>query len=149
DHFADTRDTLCYATNDNQSAVSGMLRQNADLALVVGGYNSSNTTHLVELIEKKLPTYFISSALKLVSPAEILHWDFRLQREVSSRNYGQGHAPLRIMVTSGASCPDAIVEGVLEKLVTFFGSADQFRALKAQYAVGEHSGDKPSVGQEA
>ena len=54
--FADTRDTLCYATNDNQTAVSGMLETQADLAIVIGGYNSSNTSHLVELCEKKLPT---------------------------------------------------------------------------------------------
>ena len=52
-HFADTRDTLCYATNDNQKAVYGLMEKDADLALVIGGYNSSNTTHLVELLEKK------------------------------------------------------------------------------------------------
>jgi 4-hydroxy-3-methylbut-2-enyl diphosphate reductase len=61
ERFADTRDTLCYATNDNQTAVSALLGTRADLAIVVGGYNSSNTSHLVELCEEKLPTYFISS----------------------------------------------------------------------------------------
>src|SRR5207248_2862340 len=66
ERFADTRDTLCYATNDNQSAASGMLNVPADLAIVVGGYNSSNTTHLVELCEEKLPTYFISSEDKVL-----------------------------------------------------------------------------------
>ncbi|MCR6719873.1 MAG: 4-hydroxy-3-methylbut-2-enyl diphosphate reductase [Chitinophagaceae bacterium] len=64
ERFADTRDTLCYATNDNQSAVTGMLNTEADLAIVVGGYNSSNTSHLVELCEEKLPTYFISNEEK-------------------------------------------------------------------------------------
>ena len=58
EHFADTRDTLCYATNDNQTAVIGMLETNADLAIVVGGYNSSNTSHLVELCEEKLAYLF-------------------------------------------------------------------------------------------
>src|SRR5678815_4103769 len=58
ERFADTRDTLCYATNDNQSAVHGLLETDADLAIVVGGYNSSNTSHLVELCEEKFPTYF-------------------------------------------------------------------------------------------
>src|SRR5690606_7536795 len=67
ERFADTRDTLCDATNDNQSAVIGMLQTRADFAIVVGGYNSSNTTHLVELCEVKLPTYFISSEEKLLS----------------------------------------------------------------------------------
>ncbi|HPZ87947.1 MAG TPA: 4-hydroxy-3-methylbut-2-enyl diphosphate reductase, partial [Flavihumibacter sp.] len=60
ERFADTRDTLCYATNDNQTAITGMLEVPADLAIIVGGYNSSNTTHLVELCEQRLPTYFIS-----------------------------------------------------------------------------------------
>ena len=58
DRFADTRDTLCYATNDNQTAVTGMLDVPADIAIVVGGYNSSNTSHLVELCEEKLQTFF-------------------------------------------------------------------------------------------
>ncbi|HEU0226600.1 MAG TPA: 4-hydroxy-3-methylbut-2-enyl diphosphate reductase, partial [Arachidicoccus soli] len=71
EHFADTRDTLCYATNDNQSAVSGMLDIDADLAIVVGGYNSSNTSHLVELCSEKLPTYFINSAEKIISKNKI------------------------------------------------------------------------------
>ena len=71
-HFADTRDTLCYATNDNQTAVSKMLEEKADLAIVVGGYNSSNTSHLVELCELKLPTFFISNEGKIISGNEIL-----------------------------------------------------------------------------
>jgi len=68
DHFADTRDTLCYATNDNQEATYGLLKVDADLAIVVGGYNSSNTGHIVELCEEKLPTYFISSEQKNIRP---------------------------------------------------------------------------------
>ncbi|MGB1318868.1 MAG: 4-hydroxy-3-methylbut-2-enyl diphosphate reductase, partial [Flavobacteriales bacterium] len=60
-HFADTRDTLCYATNDNQSATYGLMETDVDLAIVVGGYNSSNTSHIVELLEEKFPTFFISS----------------------------------------------------------------------------------------
>ena len=64
EHFADTRDTLCYATNDNQSATIGLLEHDADLAIVIGGYNSSNTTHLVELLEGKFTTYFIAGSEK-------------------------------------------------------------------------------------
>ena len=75
-HFADTRDTLCYATNDNQNATYGLLKESADLAIVAGGYNSSNTSHIVELCQHQLPTYFISSADKLISSNEILHFDF-------------------------------------------------------------------------
>lgn len=120
--FADTRDTLCYATNDNQTAVSGMLETTADLAIVVGGYNSSNTTHLVELCEKKLPTYFINNPDKLISPNEIQHFDFHTKTELVSANYLPTVRPVRILITSGASCPDAIVEEVIRKLAVFTDS---------------------------
>lgn len=122
--FADTRDTLCYATNDNQTAVSGMLETTADLAIVVGGYNSSNTTHLVELCEKKLPTYFINNPDKLISPNEIQHFDFHTKTELVSTNYLPTVRPVRILITSGASCPDAIVEEVIRKLAVFTDSLD-------------------------
>ncbi|HVZ55607.1 MAG TPA: 4-hydroxy-3-methylbut-2-enyl diphosphate reductase [Chitinophagaceae bacterium] len=118
--FADTRDTLCYATNDNQSAVSGMLEITADLAIVVGGYNSSNTSHLVELCEQRLPTYFINSEEKLLSSTRILHYDFHHRQELESEGYLPATRPLRILVTSGASCPDALVEGVIRKLAGYF-----------------------------
>jgi len=74
DHFADTRDTLCYATHDNQRATYALLEKDADLALVVGGYNSSNTSHIVELCEEKLPTFFISSSEKILSKYLISHF---------------------------------------------------------------------------
>jgi 4-hydroxy-3-methylbut-2-enyl diphosphate reductase len=120
EHFADTRDTLCYATNDNQSAVTGMLETKADLAVVVGGYNSSNTSHLVELCEQKLPTYFISSEEKILSQKDILHYDFHGRQEILTSNYLPLKEPVRILITSGASCPDAIVETVINKLVNFY-----------------------------
>ncbi len=107
-HFADTRDTLCYATNDNQSAVTGMLDTKADLAIVVGGYNSSNTSHLVELCEEKLPAYFISSEEKILSQKDIMHYDFHGRQEIITSNYLPLHQPAKILITSGASCPDAL-----------------------------------------
>lgn len=124
ERFADTRDTLCYATNDNQTAVTGMLDTPADLAIVVGGYNSSNTSHLVELCEEKLPTYFISSEQKLLSASELLHWDFHHHQELHSRQFlpeKPGNEPVTVLLTSGASCPDAIVESVIRKLLSFYG----------------------------
>lgn len=121
ERFADTRDTLCYATNDNQSAVSGLLLEEGDLAIVVGGYNSSNTSHLVELCEEKLPTYFISSEEKILSANEIMHWDFHHKQELHSLRFLPEQAPVTIMLTSGASCPDALVEGVIRKLLSFYG----------------------------
>ncbi|MBS1565025.1 MAG: 4-hydroxy-3-methylbut-2-enyl diphosphate reductase [Bacteroidetes bacterium] len=121
ERFADTRDTLCYATYENQAAVNGMLLTPADLAVVVGGYNSSNTTHLVELCEEKLPTYFISSAEKMLSATEILHYDFHNRTELHTTNFLPSVQPVRVLITSGASCPDAIVENVIRRLASFFG----------------------------
>ena len=123
EHFADTRDTLCYATNDNQSAVINLLKTDADLAIVVGGYNSSNTSHLVELCEEKLPTYFINSEEKILSSKEILHYNFHMKKEVLTSSYLPAKQPVKILLTSGASCPDALVEGIINKFVSFFAIA--------------------------
>ncbi len=119
-HFADTRDTLCYATSDNQSSVNGLLEADADLAIVVGGYNSSNTSHLVELCTEKLPTYFIDGADKLISHDQINHCDWQTKKESITENYLPQKNPLHILITSGASCPDAIVEDVIRKLSVFY-----------------------------
>ena len=141
DHFADTRDTLCYATNDNQEATYGLLKQQADLAVVVGGYNSSNTSHLVELCEEKLPTYYISSAKEILSEKLIRHYDHRNDKMIVTENFlperppsnspqkrGENanaqktpKQPVDIILTSGASCPDATVEEVLQQLLSCFG----------------------------
>ena len=120
ERFADTRDTLCYATNDNQTAVAGLLETEADFAIVMGGYNSSNTSHLVELCEEKLPTYFINSAEKILSDKEILHHNFHTKEEVLTANYLPAKESVKILITSGASCPDALVEGVINKMVGFY-----------------------------
>lgn len=123
EHFADTRDTLCYATNENQEATYGLLKEKADLAIVVGGYNSSNTSHIVELCEQKLPTYFISSEKEIVSQKQIFHFDFTKQVRLSTEDYLSKKLPVDILLTSGASCPDSVVESVLRKLLSFFDSA--------------------------
>ena len=119
-HFADTRDTLCYATNDNQAAVAGLLEVDADLAIVVGGYNSSNTSHLVELCEQKIPTYFINSADKILSSKDIMHANWQTKEQQITYNYLPEKEPVKILITSGASCPDAVVEEVITRLVDFF-----------------------------
>jgi 4-hydroxy-3-methylbut-2-enyl diphosphate reductase len=123
DHFADTRDTLCYATYDNQRATIELLKKQADLALVVGGYNSSNTGHIVELCAEKFPTYFISSAGKIISEKLISHFDIQEKKEKVSENYLPFKKPVQILLTSGASCPDAVVDQVLQKIVAFFNEA--------------------------
>ena len=133
DRFADTRDTLCYATNDNQTAVSGMLNTDADLAIVVGGYNSSNTSHLVELCEEKLPTFYISDEEKIISATSILHYNFHTKEEIATTGYLPGKEPVKILITSGASCPDAIVENVISKIASFFPSAVSTDQLIMQF----------------
>lgn len=133
ERFADTKDTLCYATHDNQTAVTGLLKIEADFAIVVGGYNSSNTSHLVELCEEKLPTYFINSAEKILSDKEILHHNFHTKEEVLTVNYLPAKEPLRILITSGASCPDALVEGVINQLAGFFTATISTEQLTAQF----------------
>jgi len=120
ERFADTRDTLCYATNDNQGAVYALLDTAADLAIVLGGYNSSNTSHLVELCEVKLPTYFIKSADEIISSKEIRHYKMHRREEVTTLSYLPEKKPVKILITSGASCPDAMVEGVIKKIASFF-----------------------------
>jgi len=126
ERFADTRDTLCYATNDNQTAVSGMLKQEADFAIVIGGRNSSNTSHLVELCETHLPTYFVRSAGDIFSSNELLHGNWRTREETIINHWLPDKRPVRILVTSGASCPDSMVEGVLRKIHGFFEDALPF-----------------------
>jgi len=133
ERFADTRDTLCYATNDNQSAVYGMLETDADLAIVVGGYNSSNTSHLVELCEEKLPSYFINNADKIISGTKILHFNFHTKQELTTENFLPSKSPVKILITSGASCPDAIVEDVIEKLLEVSGSVRGIEDFLAEY----------------
>jgi len=122
DHFADTRDTLCYATNDNQEATNGLLEHNADLAIVVGGYNSSNTSHLVELIEGKMPTYYISRSNEIMSKSTIRHYNHYADKMVVSEGFIPGKNRVDIILTSGASCPDTMVEEVLQRVLEFFES---------------------------
>ena len=123
EHFADTRDTLCYATNDNQEATYGLLKAEANIAIVVGGYNSSNTSHIVELCEEQLPTYFISSEEKIISEKLIAHFNLSQHKEIETENYIPKKDVINILLTSGASCPDATVERVLRKIHSYFPEA--------------------------
>lgn len=126
EHFSDTHDTLCYATNENQDATYGLLDTDADLAIVVGGYNSSNTSHLVELCERKFPTYFISSEKEIESGSVIHHYDYPNKKKVTTENFlpsaSISSAPLKIVITSGASCPDSLLDAVMNRLNSFMGA---------------------------
>lgn len=141
ERFADTKDTLCYATNDNQGAVYGLLDTPADIAIVVGGYNSSNTSHLVELCEVKLPTYFINSADKIISSKEIKHYKLHEKKEVTTLSYLPEKKPARILITSGASCPDALVEEVIKKITGFYKCTKSIEDIIMEFS-GELANEK-------
>ena len=132
ERFADTRDTLCYATNDNQSSIYGLLEQEADFAIVVGGYNSSNTSHLVELCEEKLTTYFINGADKITANNTIFHYDLHKQEEKSATDFLPLDRPVKILISSGASCPDAMVEAVIEKIAAMKNCSSRLEELKSE-----------------
>ena len=119
-HMADTRDTLCYATNDNQTATLSLMEKTHDLAIVVGGYNSSNTTHLVEILETKFPTYFIKDESEIISKNEIHSFNIH-QKFVEQRPSFLPNLPhVNIAITSGASCPDRLVDEVIQRILTLF-----------------------------
>ena len=175
-HFADTRDTLCYATKENQDATLALIADGGDIAVVVGGYNSSNTSHLVELCQQRLPTYFIRDADELLSPKEIRHLeletkqvkttkDWLIQRSgqqsavssqqeniVASENDSNRHndllkadsrrkpiatpptaIPTDIVLTAGASCPDVLLDEVLQRIVGWFPNSRSVEEVLNSY----------------
>lgn len=132
-HFADTRDTLCYATNDNQDATYELLKLDADLAIVVGGYNSSNTSHIVELLEKKFPTFFINSEKEIVSREEIHHFDYPAKTRRTTHGFLPDRSPVSIILTSGASCPDTVVDRVMVRLLELFPSTRPLEEVMAKF----------------
>lgn len=133
EHFADTRDTLCYATNDNQDATYRLLETDADLAIVVGGYNSSNTSHIVELCERKFPTYFINSDTEIKSKQEIHHFDYPKKEKRVTMNYLPEKNPVKIILTSGASCPDTLVDRVMLKLLSYFSGSKPVESVLVEF----------------
>ena len=123
ERFSNTRDTLCYATNDNQKSTMGALEANlADMAIVVGGYNSSNTSHIVELCEKQLPTFFVRNELEWEEGGAVNHFNIHTQEiQKSSNILPSSEKTPTILVTSGASCPDASLERVIKKVLENYG----------------------------
>lgn len=118
-HFADTRDTLCYATNDNQSATLELMKEEGDFAVIVGGYNSSNTMHLVELLEQKFDSFFVQNATRIESRTCINHFDIHENVEKTTDFISKFEdKKLRVIITCGASCPDSVLNEVIEKIVT-------------------------------
>lgn len=117
EHISDNRDTLCYATNDNQSATLELLNTTADLAIVIGGYNSSNTSHLVELLEPKFPTFFIKNKNEISSKDSIRSFDIHTKNLKEEHNFLPTKEHTNIIITSGASCPDVAVDEVIQRVL--------------------------------
>ena len=139
-HFADTSDTLCYATNENQNATYSLIESGADLALVVGGYNSSNTSHIVELCEQKMPTFFVKNADEILSAEIIQHFDLARRVVTETRHWLPEKRPVTVALTCGASCPDAVVEGVLLHLLAFFPKTTPIDLVLGGYPLNEIEG---------
>lgn len=123
-NVADTSDTLCYATKENQDATLALIADGADLAIVVGGYNSSNTSHLVELCEDAgLPTFFVKDADEIDGPDRIRHWNWRTKAPAETADWFPAGRPVEVLLTAGASCPDALLDQVIQRLLTFVDGA--------------------------
>jgi 4-hydroxy-3-methylbut-2-enyl diphosphate reductase len=117
-------DTICGATQDRQDALEKLLNDPLDLLLVIGGYNSSNTSHLAEMGEAELPTYFIKNAGKMQSDQLIVHYNLHLQKEVETTDWlpaGQ----TTVGITAGASCPNNLIEDAIRRLFELRGISVQ------------------------
>jgi 4-hydroxy-3-methylbut-2-enyl diphosphate reductase len=113
-------DTICGATQDRQDALEKLLADPLDLLLVIGGYNSSNTSHLAEMGEAKLPTYFIKNSSKMVSDRLIVHYNQHLQKEVESHDWLPS-GKVTVGITAGASCPNNLIEDAIRRLFELRG----------------------------
>ncbi|MGB9696012.1 MAG: 4-hydroxy-3-methylbut-2-enyl diphosphate reductase [Ignavibacteria bacterium] len=124
EHFFDTRDTLCYATHENQESTIIALKSKPDIAVVIGGYNSSNTSQIVKLCQQEIVTYFISSPENIATESrEVRHYDIGSGKEITTKDFLPLKTPVRILVTSGASCPDILVEETMKKIMSFYFDA--------------------------
>lgn len=129
-HFADTSDTLCYATNENQSATYALANAKPDLAIIVGGYNSSNTMHLVEILEHQCPSFHVRDSGEFDSPDCVQHFNQWKKEIIETKNWlPMENKPLRIALTSGASCPDVLVDEVLLKILSFFPDSKDLQSV--------------------
>jgi 4-hydroxy-3-methylbut-2-enyl diphosphate reductase len=117
-------DTICGATQDRQDALQKLLAEPLDLLLVIGGYNSSNTSHLAEMGEAKLPTYFIKNAAKMVSDKLIFHYNQHLHEEVETRDWLPS-GKITIGITAGASCPNNLIEDTIRRVFELRGVSVQ------------------------
>lgn len=114
-------DTICGATQERQDALFELLHGPLDLLLVVGGYNSSNTTHLAEIGEKSVPTYFVRNVSCLHTAQKIARYDLHEKREVLAFDWLPLEGPLNVGITAGASCPNNLIEEVIARVLALRG----------------------------
>ena len=117
-------DTICGATQDRQDALQKLLADPLDLLLVIGGYNSSNTSHLAEMGEAKLPTFFIKNAAKMVSDKSIQHYNQHLHKEIETKDWLPA-GNITVGITAGASCPNNLIEDTIRRLFELRGISVQ------------------------
>jgi 4-hydroxy-3-methylbut-2-enyl diphosphate reductase len=115
-------DTICGATQERQDSLFKLLKQPLDMLLVVGGYNSSNTTHLVEIGEQQLPTFFIRTSECLTALETIVHFDIHQRQETQSYTDKLASPGLiTVGITAGASCPNNLIEDTLYRVFQLRG----------------------------
>jgi len=117
-------DTICGATQDRQDALEKLLAEPLDLLIVIGGYNSLNTSHLAEMVEAKLPTFFIKNAAKMVSDKMIVHYDQHLHSEIETEDW-LPPGKITVGITAGASCPNNLIEDAIRRLFDLRGVSVQ------------------------
>jgi 4-hydroxy-3-methylbut-2-enyl diphosphate reductase len=117
-------DTICGATQDRQDALQKLLVEPMNLLIVIGGYNSSNTSHLAEMGEAKLPTFFIKNAAKMQSDKLIVHYDQHKKQEVETHNWLPS-GNITVGITAGASCPNNLIEDTLRRVFELRGISVQ------------------------
>ena len=117
-------DTICGATQDRQNALFNLLEKPLDAMFIIGGYNSSNTTHLAHIAARKLPTFFVKEADCLQDLQTIRSFDLQAKKEVEMPLPPEAadlSRPWRIGVTAGASCPANVIEQVIRRLAELRG----------------------------
>jgi 4-hydroxy-3-methylbut-2-enyl diphosphate reductase len=124
----DTRDTLCYATNDNQNATIGVLESGAQLAVVVGGFNSSNTIQIATILGEKMPVYFVRNSDDFMSLEKAIVFNSKTLKEEEIAPLILQQENLKIVVTSGASCPDKIVDHVIQRIIELRGETESIES---------------------
>ena len=114
EHFL-SFNTICDATQERQDAIFQLVDEPLDLMVVIGGFNSSNTTHLQEIsIDKNIPSYHIDSVERIGPGNQVEHKPLNADLTVTENWLPKG--PLAIGVTSGASTPDKVVSDIVEKI---------------------------------